>query len=300
MTTSELTAGTARPVAAVGVADDRAYVDWPAVLAGAALAAAISVVLLGFGSAIGLGITSPLPGEGVSLLWFTVAAALWLLWTQVSSFMAGGYLAGRLRRRLGDATPDEVDLRDGAHGLLVWAVGTLLGATILAGGLFGAVQTAGQAAGAAAGTVAAAATGDEAPDGFATYLADTLLRGDAVAGTEATPAERAELGRIVALALARGGFEPDDRAHLAAVVAGRTGLDPAATEGRIAAVETRIETLHDEAVEAAEAARRTGVVAAFLVAASLLVSAAGAYVAAGFGGRHRDAGTLVPLWRPLG
>ena len=88
------------------------YVDWGAVIAGAVVAAALSLVLLTFGSALGLGLTSLEPGEGVSPLWLAIAAAIWLLWVQVSSFMAGGYLAGRLRRPIGDAEPDEVDLRE--------------------------------------------------------------------------------------------------------------------------------------------------------------------------------------------
>ncbi len=33
--------------------DDRSYVDWPAIVAGIALASAISIVLLAFGSAVG-------------------------------------------------------------------------------------------------------------------------------------------------------------------------------------------------------------------------------------------------------
>ena len=38
---------------------------------------------------------------------------------------AGGYIAGRMRSRFGDAVADEVEFRDGAHGLVVWAVATL-------------------------------------------------------------------------------------------------------------------------------------------------------------------------------
>ena len=306
MTTTQLSAGAARPIADDLAAEDRSYVDWAAVLAGAVLAAAISLVLLSFGSALGLGITSPLPGEGVSFFWFAIAAGLWLLWVQVSSFMAGGYLAGRLRRRIGDASEDEVDLRDGSHGLLVWAVGTLIGAVMLVNGMMGAAQTAGQAAGAVAQTAATAAP-DEMPDDFGGYLTDTLFRSEALASAEATAeatesGERttAEAGRIVAQSLVDGEFSADDRAYLVRVVAAETGLDPQQVEARVASVEERIATMRDDALEAADTARQIGVLAAFLVAASLLVSAAGAYFAAGMGGRHRDEGTAIPKWRPVG
>ena len=301
MMTNELPAGTARPIVASVAPDDRTYVDWAAILAGAALAAAISLVMLSFGSAIGLGITSPLPGEGVSFLWFAIAAGLWLLWVQVSSFMAGGYLAGRLRRRIGDATADEVDMRDGSHGLMVWAVGTLIGAVMLVSGMMGVAQTAVQGTGAAAEAVAAAAP-DEMPDNFGGYLTDTLFRSDdpAAAEADAEGAGRAmeEAGRIVAQSLVEGEFSADDRAYLVQVVAAETGLEPQQVEARVAAVEERIVTMRQEALEAADRARQIGVVAAFLVAASLLVSAAGAYFAAGMGGRHRDDGTIIPRWRP--
>ena len=43
-----------------------AYVDWPAIVAGAVIASAISFVLFAFGTAVGLSITSPYPSESVS------------------------------------------------------------------------------------------------------------------------------------------------------------------------------------------------------------------------------------------
>ena len=53
-------------------AEVRPSIDWPAVIAGAILAAAISFVLLTFGTGIGLSITSPYPREGVSVTgWLT-------------------------------------------------------------------------------------------------------------------------------------------------------------------------------------------------------------------------------------
>ena len=104
--------------------------DWPAIIAGAVLATAISFVLITFGSAIGLSMSSAEPGSGVSLSWLAIVAGLWLLWVQISSFLAGGYLTGRLRRRHGDATEHELDIRDGSHGLVMWALGLLVGAMI--------------------------------------------------------------------------------------------------------------------------------------------------------------------------
>jgi len=64
---------------AVTAADERSYVDWPAIIAGAVVTAAISLVLLTFGSAIGLSLTSAYEGSGISAAGFSIAAALWLV-----------------------------------------------------------------------------------------------------------------------------------------------------------------------------------------------------------------------------
>ena len=110
------------------------YVDWPAIFAGAALAAAASFILGTFGAALGLSLASPIEGEGLRPAGVLIAVGLWSVWMTVSSFMAGGYVAGRLRRRVSDSTEHEVDIRDGSHGLIVWAVGVIFGALLLASG----------------------------------------------------------------------------------------------------------------------------------------------------------------------
>jgi hypothetical protein len=135
-----------------GSADAVPHIDWSAVIGGAIFAAAISFVLLTFGSAIGLSVTSPYHGSGVSLVGFAIGAALWFIWVEVSSFMAGGYLAGRMRRRALDASEHESDVRDGTHGLLVWALGTLLGAFLAIAGISGVASS--------VSSVAATATGN--------------------------------------------------------------------------------------------------------------------------------------------
>lgn len=101
------------------------YVEWSAVLAGAVLALAISTVLIQFGSAVGLAAQSPyrhneLTSGGV------VAISIWLLWVQVSASFAGGYLAGRMRAPVSFTHDHEREMRDGVHGLLSWATGTIV------------------------------------------------------------------------------------------------------------------------------------------------------------------------------
>src|SRR5687768_12179814 len=126
--------------------DHGSFVDWPAIIAGIVLASAISLVLLTFGSAIGLSMTDFNAGEGADPMWIAIAAGLWLLWVQISSFMAGGYVTGRLRKRHPGATEHEVDVRDGTHGLLVWAGALVVGAVIAVGGIGAAASAIGSAA----------------------------------------------------------------------------------------------------------------------------------------------------------
>lgn len=326
--------------------DDRSYIDWPAIIAGIVVASAISLVLLTFGSAVGLSFTNFNAADDVAPIWIAIAAATWLLWVQISSFMAGGYLTGRMRKRHHDATEDESDVRDGAHGLLVWGGSLVLGAVIAVGGIGAAASAIGNAAGtltnAASNVAGGAAEGAASNLDPNAYFTDMLFRPMATApaedgaaeapaateipaatapaattGTDAaattapaattpapaaasapammtaelpadTTAVRGEAGRIFAQAALSGELAADDRAYLAQAVSANTGLSQAEAEARVDQVVAAIDTAKAEAAEAAEEARKMTVLGAFLVAASLLVSAVGAYWAAQKGGNHRD------------
>ena len=260
---------------------DASYIDWPAALAGAVLATAIAFVLITFGSGLGLSMISPEPGEGVSVRWFTIAAGIWFVWVSVSSFGAGGYLAGRMRRPIGDATPDESETRDGAHGVLVWATGALLGALLAAFGVTGLVGSAAKAVG---GTAQAIAPVLELS---VDYYAAAILRGDATP-TAQDPALRERVVTLLAHGVREGEFAPEDRADMAGIVAQATGMDEAAATAQVDAVLARVDEAKQSAIDAADSARVAGVITAFTVAATLLVSAAVAYSAACLGGAHRD------------
>ena len=317
-------------VVVAGTADEAgaSYVDWPAIIGGIVLASAISILLITFGSAVGLSFADFNARDDVSPIWVGIAAASWLLWVQISSFMAGGYLTGRLRRRHLDATEDEVDIRDGAHGLLVWAGALVVGAVLALGGIGAAANAVGSAA-ATLTTAASNVAGDaaEAVDPNA-YFVDLLFRPatpdaavpagtePSAAGAAATPtpevgapsatgpapastangdieAARGETTRIFARA-ALGEVPEADRTYLVQLVARETGMSEEAATARVTDVMTALDEAKAQAAEAAETARKTGVLGAFLVAASFLVSAIGAYWAAQVGGRHRDGGTIFP------
>lgn len=270
---------------AASTVDDKSYVDWPAIIAGVLLASAISIVFISFGSAIGLNFLD-FDGEGASPIWVGIAAASWFLWVQISSFMAGGYLTGRMRRRHFDASEHESDVRDGAHGLLVWAGAAVLGTVIAIGGIGAAANAVGNVAATATEATANAAEGSIDPNA---YFIDTLFRSNQPAAVADTTSARAEAGRIFAqAALGDGTVAAEDKTYLANVVAANTGLTPEEASARVDQVAANVEAARQKAIEAARIARNTGIIGAFLIAASLLISAIGAYWAAQKGGNHRD------------
>jgi hypothetical protein len=275
--------------------DARSYLDWPAVFAGAVVASAISLVLVTFGSAIGLSLTSPFDNTGMSAVGLAIALGLWLVWVQVSSFMAGGYVTGRMRRRAYDATEHESDVRDGMHGLVMWGTGVLVGALFLALSAGGAATTVGTAAGGAAqAAVEKMASAAEGTNPFSQAVDTAFRTSRPETGTSADA--RNEAMAIVASGIANGDIPEADRTYLAQVIAARTDVPPDEAKTRVDTMVTNAQQAAEEAKQKAQRAKHFAVIAAFLAAASLAISAAAAFWAAGMGGRHRDEETVIPRW----
>src|ERR1700732_181316 len=107
-------------------------VSWPAVIGGAFVAAALSLILLALGAGLGFSSVSPWSNVGASASTVGKAAFIWLIFMQIISSSMGGYLAGRLRTKWANIHTDEVYFRDTAHGFLAWAVALVLTAAFLA------------------------------------------------------------------------------------------------------------------------------------------------------------------------
>src|SRR3954453_19194057 len=144
-------------------------VSWGAIAAGAIAACALTMLLLAFGTGLGLSVVSPWSGSGVSATTFKIGTGLYLIVIAMLASSIGGYLAGRLRSRWIGVHSDEVYFRDTAHGFVAWAFASVLGAAVLATPatalLTGAVTGASQGA-------ANAASQSGPMDGYV----DTLLR----------------------------------------------------------------------------------------------------------------------------
>lgn len=269
-------AATGTPIAAL----DGSYIEWGNVVAGAVAAAAISFLLMAFGSALGLMTVSPWPDGGVSLTMVGVFAAIWFVLVQVGSYVVGGYLAGRLRQRFADAKQEEVEFRDGAHGFFVWALGVLLSAALVAGGAMSAAQ----------GTASTVAMSPSAQQEIAAYAVDTLLRTSGVPGGQAANAAasqevRTQMARVLVADALRPTVPAADRTYLTQQVAARAGVDAAEAGRRVDSAIAQVKTSLDHA-------RKATVVLGFVTAAALLIAAAAAWWAAVVGGQHRDASTF--------
>jgi len=279
--------------------DTRAsYIEWTPVIAGSIAASALSFLLLTFGGAIGLTLTSPWPGTGARLWVVAFLLLWWMVAVQIGSFAAGGYLAGRMRSRWGTTTTPESQFRDSVHGFMVWALGVLMGALAL--GLLGAgaaktgVQSASMVAGGAAATTSASKTSP------ADYAVDLLLRPTptgAATKTEAVNDEilRAEANRIFTSAIANRALSQRDYDYLTQVVVARTVLSQNEAQQRVQLATTEAKDLEIKARDQADKARKSAVITGFMAAASLLVSMLAAVAAAAAGGRHRDE-NQVPLF----
>src|SRR3954451_4765599 len=248
--------------------------QWGPVIAGALAATALSLILVTFAAAIGLGVSSTAP------TWRDASIALWLLsgiyliLQAILSFGFGGYIAGRARRPLAAGQSDEVENRDGLHGLGVWALGVVLGALLAA--LVGATTL-------SRSSLSSANTSAAEP--VLSYELDRLYRATRRPPNVDLSAERAEAGRILLTSSSHSGMSADDRAYLIQQVAASTGLSPPDAERRVDNVIASSKT-------ALTRSRRSTVILAFSLATALLLGAVAAWAAACAGGRHRDGAPL--------
>ena len=291
-------------------------VSWSAVIGGAVVTAALSVILLSLGTGLGLSSVSPWASDGISATSFGVSTIVWITLTQLFASGLGGYLAGRLRTKWIEVHTDEVYFRDTAHGFLAWAVASLATAALLtsvigsivgSGVKAGATIASGAATGAAASAVGAGAAKSDSESGPMGYFVDSLFRRDAnapaasmpVAGSTASDtapqraASASEVSRIFTNAMRAGPLPEEDVRYIGQVVAQRTGLNQQDAEKRVnetyGRMQAKLREAEATAKEAADKARKASAYAALWLFISLLIGAFVASLAATFGGRRRDA-----------
>ncbi len=264
-------------------------VSWASIIAGAVVASATSLALMVLGSALGLTVLSPWSQASTVATTFAVSTAIWLVVMQWVSSALGGYIAGRMRTRWTDIRDDEVFFRDTAHGFLAWCLSTLLVAGIALGAAAGVASRTVQATATVAGGAASGAAAAGVSAGQTDYFVDMMFR--APPGGPAQPNAqdvRGEVSRMLVDGVAEGRLVPADRAYAAQLVMARTGLPQAEAERRVDEVMVQVAAAKAKAKEQADAARKAGIVMAFVTFLSLLVGAFIASVSAALGGRLRD------------
>ncbi len=255
--------------------------SWGAILAGAFVATSMSLVLVSLGIGFEFASVSPWNGQGISVTTFSVTAAIWLIVTQWTSAALGGYIAGRLRTRWHGTHAHEVFFRDTAHGLVSWAVATVLVATVVASslssGIGGVVQSATQ--------MSANRGSPTAPAPM--YDIEKLFRGSLDSPPGASDA-RLEAGHILANAVVATNISAEDSSYLATLVAQKTGISATDAQKRVEVL------LHDsadnvlKAKAVADSARKAAAETAIYTALSMLIGAFIASVSAVLGGMLRD------------
>jgi len=272
-------------------------VSWPAIFGGGVVAASTTLVLLLIGSGFGLAMTSPWPNAGASATTFTIAAGIWLIVMQWISSGLGGFITGRLRTKWIRVHTHEVFFRDTAHGLLTWALATVIGAMLLASAGSAAIGTGTRAAATVAADAAQGASqggmqsaGGAMPVGQQrAYDVDSLFRGEKPELASSDNDVRGETTRILASGLTNGGDVPAaDRTYLASIVAQRTGVSDADAQKRVDDVIAREKDAAAKLRQVADTARKSTAAFTIFTALSMLIGAFIASAAAAYGGSLRD------------
>jgi hypothetical protein len=250
------------------------HIQWGPVIAGALLAAALALVLHAFAAGLGLSMSSTAPTWRDASFPLIFLSGLYLLLVAFLSYGFGAYVAGRFRTRLTPGTADEVEFRDGMHGLLVWALATLLTALIA----LGAAQAVARLAAPAAGQARSADS--VAGESIIAYDLDRLLRSERPPQGDIAYT-RSEAARVLLTASSHRGIQDDDRAYLVRLVTARAGVGQPEAERRVNETITRVK-------DDISRARKAGLILAFMAGASAMLGAAVSWLAACAGGRDRD------------
>jgi hypothetical protein len=265
----------------VGVVEEApSRVEWGPVIAGAIAAAALAFVLHAFAAGIGIAVSSTAPTWRDASIALVLLSGLYLLLAAFASYGFGAYVAARLRRRRA-ATAEDGSFSDGMHGLMVWALATLLTAIL-------AVAVAGFSTRLAAPAGTAGSSQSVAGENIIALDLDRLFRADRRPQTDMAYA-RAEAARILLTASSHRGMLPEDRQYLVRLVSANTGLAAPEAERRVESVVTR-------AQENIDRARHSAVILAFMAGAVALVGAAVAWWSACAGGQYRDGLVAIPTF----
>ena len=138
-------------------------------------------------------------------------SGIYLILQALISFGCGGYIAGRTRAPIAGGDVEDLERRDGLHGVAAWALAVVLGVLLAAFISMAANRP----------TTLTAPTSTTEPT-ILSYEMITFFECAPAANLD-TPA-RAEAGRILLTSSSHSGVSSDDRAYLVQLVTTTTGL----------------------------------------------------------------------------
>jgi hypothetical protein len=94
-------------------------ISWGAVFAGVVVSLAVQLILNMLGVGVGASTIDPLAGENPSVKGFSIGAGLWWTVSGIIAAFVGGHVAGRLAGKPRESTTSW-------HGLVAWAMATLV------------------------------------------------------------------------------------------------------------------------------------------------------------------------------
>ena len=276
----------------VAVGDTRAVllneVSWGAIFAGAVTALVSQVVLNLVGVGVGLASVGTNAADNPAASTVSLGAGLWFVGSGIVASLAGGLIAGRLS---GKALPGAA----GLHGLVSWAVTTLIVLYLLtsaATGLVGgALSTVGSALGGAGnlvgGTVQTAAQAAAPSLSKISNPLDGIEQKvrEQAAGQDPQAARDAAVSAVRAVLTGDPAQKEQAKARAADALAKAQGIAPDQAKAQIddyqKQYEQAVATAKQKAEAAALSAKSAATQGAFYAALALILGAAAAF----FGGR---------------
>ena len=261
---------------------NRSRISWGAVLAGAAVALATSILLSLLGAAFGAGWFSPLNATSTELSNWGTGAAIWEIINLALSMAFGGYVASRL-----SGTHSHLDGE--LHGLTMWGTTVLFGALLLAHALSGLLGTVGQTATAAVSRVVGDTGALTEAAGF-----NSLVQGLSNSGDPTTMNHEqigAEINSLVRGRLLGGSLPDADHNRLVSLIAAQYGVTNEEAARRVTRLENdltaRKSLLEQRAAAAADQAANATATAARALFPALVLGLLGALIGSWLGTRHK-------------
>jgi Protein of unknown function (DUF2795) len=268
----------------------RSRISWGAVVAGAIVAAATSLLLSLLGAAFGAGSVGDLQaaarGEASAA---GVGMAIWAIIDLFLSMLFGGYVASRL-----SGTHSHLDGE--LHGVTMWALATLLGVLGLAGAVTGAIAGMGFSFGPAIMGPASQNIQAVAPEANPQRLVDRFEASLGRSGNPTTMTHEQIGAEIRTLLGSRsfitsGGFSDADRTRLVSLVAAQFGLTNDEATQRVTRIESDAKATFaaadQRARELADRAAQGVASGARALFTSLVFGLLGALIGAWLGTRHK-------------